>query len=222
MYTTGQTQMNFPSPTKLFKPGVTAIIVLLIAGMLLSMFAPGFTTSFLAISAQNVLHGRIWQLVTYPFVSGSPLNLIFSGLMVLFIGGIVEREWRTASFLLLWLVVSVGCGLLWVIVNLLFGLNFIGMGASGCTYGLITTIGLLFRGRRFFLFFIAVEARYMVLILIAIGILMNIATPINLVWVSGALVAYAYIKLRWRMVSQSHRSIPPVEQRRSGSFVDVD
>ncbi len=222
MYTTGQTQMTFTSPTKLFTPGVTAIIVLLITGMLLSMFAPGFTTSFLAISAQNVLHGRIWQLVTYPFASGSLMNLIFGGFMVLFIGSTVEREWRTASFLLLWLVVSVGCGLLWVIVNLLVGRDFIGMGASGCTYGLIATLGLLFRGRRFFVFFATIEARYMVLIMIAIGILMNIATPINLVWVSGALVAYAYIKLRWRMASQSHRSIAPVEQRRSGSFVDVD
>lgn len=222
MYTTGQTQMTFPSPTKLFTPGVTAIIVLLIAGMLLSMFAPGFRTSFLAISAQNVLHGRIWQLVTYPFVSGSLMNLIFSGLMVLFLGSAIEREWRTASFVLLWLVISVGCGLLWVIVNLLVGRDFIGMGASGCTYGLIATLGLLFRGRRFSIFFATIEARYMVLIMIAIGILMNIATPINLIWVSGALVAYAYIKLRWRMASQSHRSIASVEQRRSGSFVDVD
>jgi len=222
MYTTGQTQMTFPSPTKLFTPGVTAIIVLLIAGMLLSMFAPGFTISFLAISAQNVLHGRIWQLVTYPFASGSPMNLIFGGLMVLFAGSAVEREWRTNSFILLWLVVSVGCGLLWVIVNLLVGRDFIGMGASGCTYGLIATMGLLFRGRRFFMLIATIGVRFLVLILIAIGILMNIAMPINLVWVSGALVAYIYIKLRWRMASQSHRSIPSVERRRPGDFVDVD
>ena len=222
MYTTGQTQMTFPSPTKLFTPGVTAIIVLLIAGMLLSMFAPGFTASFLAISAQNVLHGRIWQLVTYPFASGSPMNLIFGGLMVLFAGSAVEREWRTNSFILLWLVVSVGCGLLWVIVNLLVGRDFIGMGASGCTYGLIATMGLLFRGRRFFMLIATIGVRFLVLILIAIGILMNIAMPINLVWVSGALVAYIYIKLRWRMASQSHRSIPSVERRRPGDFVDVD
>ena len=222
MYTTGQTQMTFPSPTKLFTPGVTAIIILLIAGMLLSLFAGDFTTSFLALSAQSVLHGRIWQLITYPFASGSFMNLLFSGLMVLFLGSAVEREWRTASFILLWLVISVGCGLLWVIVNLLFGKNFIGVGASGCTYGLIATMGLLFRGRRFFMFFVTIDSRYLVLILIAIGVLMNIATPINLVWISGALIAYLYIKLRWRMVSQSQIDIPSVEQRRPGGFVDVD
>lgn len=224
MYTTGQTQtqVTLPSPTKLFTPGVITILVLLIAGILLSRFAPGFTIGFLALSAQSVLHGQLWQLVTYPFVGGSPMSLIFSGLMVLMLGSAIEREWRTASFLLLWLVISATCGLLWVIVNLLTGNNFIGMGASACTYGLITTMGLLFRGRRFFMFFATVESRYLVLILIAIGILMNIATPINLVWISGALVAYGYIKLRWSMASKSSKDVSSVEQRRANGFVDID
>ena len=70
MYGTGQTRITFPSPTKFFTPGVTALIVLLISGMLLSTFAPEFTSGFLALTAQNVVRGRIWQLVTYPFVSG--------------------------------------------------------------------------------------------------------------------------------------------------------
>ena len=84
-------------------------------------------------------------------------------------------------------------------------------------------MGLLFRGRRFFMFFATVEARYLVLILIAIGILMNIATPINLVWISGALVAYVYIKLRWRMASKGRVIEPSVKQGRpSGGFVDID
>ena len=222
MYTTGQIQMTFPSPTKLLTPGVTAIIILLIAGMLLSLIAGDFTISFFALSSHNVLHGRIWQLVTYPFVSSFPINMIFSGLIVLFVGSAIEREWRTASFILLWLVTSVGCALLWIIVNLLTGNNFIGTGASGCTYGLIATMGLLFRGRKFFMFFVTVDSRYLVLILIAIGILMNIATPINLVWILGALIAYAYIKLRWSMASRSHGSTPSVKQRRPGDFVDVD
>jgi membrane associated rhomboid family serine protease len=222
MYTTEQTQMNFPPPAKLFTPAVVIILVLLIVGILLSTFAPNFATNFLAVSAVNVLHGKVWQLVTYPFVEGSAMNLVFSGLMVLFVGSAIEREWRTASFLLLWLYISAGCGLLWIAVNLFTGNNFTGTGASGCTYGLITTMGLLFRGRRFFIFFTTVESRYLVLILIVAGILMNITMPINLVWISGALIAYLYIKLRWRMASKVHRGVPSAEQSRPGKFVDID
>lgn len=222
METTGQMQSAFPSPAKLFRPGVTTIIVLLVAGILLSTFSRDFMMSFLAISAQNVLRGKIWQLVTYPFASDSAVNLVFSGLMVLFVGSVIEQEWRTASFLLLWLVTSMGCGLLWVVVNLFTGNNFAGMGASGCTYGLIATMGLLFRGRRFFMFFIAVPSQYIVLILIVIGVITNLAQPINLVWISGALIAYLYVKLRWYLASQNRGSRQPAEQRPYRSFVDID
>jgi membrane associated rhomboid family serine protease len=222
MYTSQQTQVNFPSPTKLFTPGVVIILVLLVTGVLLFTFAPGFTTGVLAIGPRNVLRGRIWQLVTYPFISDSPMNLIFSGLMVLFVGSLIEREWKTVSFLLLWLVVSVGCGLLWVVVNLIFGTNLVGMGTAACTYGLLAAMGLLFRGRKFFIFFTTIESQYLIIGLIAIGILMNIATPINLVWISGALVGYLYIKLRWRLASKSPKSISPEGQTRSSGFVDID
>ena len=72
------------------------------------------------------------------------------------------------------------------------------------------------------MFFATVDSRYLVLILIAIGILMNIATPINLVWISGALVAYGYIKLRWSIASKSGRDVSSIEQKRANGFVDVD
>ena len=219
---TSQAQMAFSSPTKLFTPGVVTIIVMLIAGMLLSTFAPGFTAGFLALSARNLMHGRIWQLASYPFTSNSPMALIFSGLMVLFVGSAIEREWKAASFILLWVVVSVACGFLWVIVNLLTGNNFIGMGASACTYGLIATMGLLFRGRRFFMFFATVESHHLVLILVAVGILINISMPFNMIWISGALVAYGYVKLRWNMASKIRRDISATGEGRANGFVDID
>jgi membrane associated rhomboid family serine protease len=217
-----QTQISFPSLTKLFTPGVIIILILLIAGGLLSAVAPDFTIRFLVVSAGNVLRGRIWQLLTYPFISDSMLNLIFSGIMVIFVGSAIEREWRTASFLLLWIVISAVCGLLWAAVNLATGNDFYGIGASGCTYGLIATMGLLFRDKRFFVFFATIKSHHLVLILIAIGILMNISMPINLVWVSGAPVAYAYVKLRWSMASKGRRSVPSAEQGSSKGFVDID
>ena len=222
MYDNQQIQMAFPSPAKLFTPGVITILILLLAGLLFSIFAPGFTTAFLALTPSSVLHGRIWQLVTYPFISGSPINLIFTGLMVLFVGSCIEREWKTSSFLLLWLVISAVTGLLWVIVNFITGNNFVGIGASACSYGLIAAMGLLFRGRRFFVFFAAVEARILVLILIGAGILMNITAPMNLIWMTGALVSYGYIKLLWRMGRESSRDVSSVTRQRASGFVDID
>jgi membrane associated rhomboid family serine protease len=217
-----QIQTVFPPPAKLFTPAVTTILILLIAGILLSAFAFHFTADFIALSAKNVLEGRIWQLVTYPFASNSTINSIFNGLVVLFVGSMIEARWRTVSFVLLWLVITVVCGLIWVGVNLLTGNNHIGMGASSCSYGLIATMGLLFRDRKFFALFGAVESRYLVLILIAIGILMSITTPINLIYILGAPVAYLYVKLCFKIASKGGRTINPLEQKRGKGFVDVD
>jgi membrane associated rhomboid family serine protease len=223
MYETQQqVQISLPSPTQLFTPGVIIILILLIAGGVLSAVAPGFAAGVFAVSASNVLHGKVWQLVTYPFVSDSLINSFFSGLMIIFAGSAIEREWRTASFLLLWIVISIVCGLLWVVINLATGNDFVGIGASAGIYGLIATMGLLFRDRRFFVFVATIESKYLVLILIAIGILMNISTPINLIWISGALVAYAYVKLRWSLASRGFRRNQAVNQSRSNSFVDID
>ncbi|MBN2455334.1 MAG: rhomboid family intramembrane serine protease [Sedimentisphaerales bacterium] len=217
-----QTQTGFSSPTKIFTPAVTSILVLSIIGLILSMLMPDFIIKFFALSAQGLLHGKVWQLVTYVFVNGMPINLIFSGLMILFIGSAIERQWRTASFLMLWLVISVICGLLWVLVSLILGANYIGMGAGACTYGLLATFGILNRGKRVLIFMATLEAQYLVIIFIAIGIVLNIMQPIGLIWISGALVAYLYIKLRWRMTERSASRHSQSASGQTGRFVDID
>jgi membrane associated rhomboid family serine protease len=218
----GRPQLAFPSPAKLFTPGVTVILILSLIGFLLSVFASNAAIGFLALSARHVLHGRVWQLITYPFVENLPMNLIFTMLMVLFIGSGIEREWRTTSFLLLWLVITVVCGAIWVLANLLLGLNSIGFGASACSYGFIATLGLLFRGRSFFVLFATIKAEYLAMILIGIAIIMNILTPMNLIWVLGALVAYIYVKLCWRVGVKKSTNVRPRGRTRPDSFVDID
>jgi membrane associated rhomboid family serine protease len=193
----------------------------MILGFTLFSYANTFVMVHLALSADSFMRGRIWQLFTYPFVNGCGTDLIFSGVLVLFIGSSVERAWRTASFLIFWLVVSVTCGLLWVAVNLALGSNYAGLGTTACGYGLIGAFGLLFRGRRVLAFFWTVEAQYLALFLIAIGIILGIPRPITWIWVSGAAVAYVYIKQRWRQAPRAASARSPEQGRRDG-FVDID
>jgi membrane associated rhomboid family serine protease len=175
----------------------------------------------LALSPLAVLHGKIWQLVTYPFLNGA-IGLICNGMVILFFGSAIEREWRTASFLLLWLVVTVTCGLLWILLNLLMGYSMAGAGAGVGGYGLIAVFGLLFRGQRFFAFFGTIEAQHIAIGLIAIGVILSLRMPITLVWVAGALVAYVYVKVSWSL--KARPSVRPGLQRSGGKgqFVDID
>jgi len=215
-------ELALPSPRKIFTPAVTVIIALLIVGFTLINYAPNFTLDYLALSATNVVRGRIWQLITYSFINGCGRTLIFNGLLVLFVGSTIEREWRTASFVLLWLVVSLTCGLIWLLVSLATGSAFIGLGTASCGYGLIGTFGLLFRRKRFFALFWTIEAQYLALFLIAVGIVLGIAQPITWIWVAGAGVAYIYVKLRWRFASGGTRGRVRSAQSRPEGFVDID
>jgi len=108
-------------------PRVIVLFSLLVAGFLGLALARDAVNIALALSPHGVLHGKIWQLLTYPFLN-DPMGLIGNGMVILFLGSAIEREWRTASFLLLWLVVTVTCGLLWIVLNLLMGYSMAGMG----------------------------------------------------------------------------------------------
>lgn len=217
-----QMQVALPPPRKLFTPGVTGILIASVVGFLVFAFAPGFATDILGVSADGVVGGRLWQVVTYAFVHDSAMMLVFNGMMILFIGSIIEREWRTASFLTLWFVVSVVCGFLWAGVTLVTGSNAVGFGATACCYGFISTLGLLYRGTRFFMFFGTVEAQHLALILIAIGIIMNIMAPLTLVWIAGAPVAYLYVKAVWSRAGKRPARTKSRGTRSRGNFVDID
>lgn len=215
-------QLALPSPKKLFTPAVTAMIVLMIVGYAISSYARDFAINYLALSGTGVIHGKIWQLLTYPFIVGCGRNLIFNGFLLLFVGSSIEREWRTGPFILFLLVVSVTCALLWVIVSLMLARNYIGLGMSACGYGLIAAFGVLFYRRLVFTILWTVEAQYLAWLLIGIGIVLGIPQPITWIWVSGAAVGYAYIKLRQQQNVGRAKTRHSARRDRGGDFVDID
>ena len=217
-------RLAFPPPEKLFTRGVTIIVALLVLGFLGLCFSREAVSGALALSPWGVMHGKVWQIVTYPFVNG-PLGLLGNGLTVLFIGSAIEREWRTTSFLWLWLIVTVACGILWILVNLLMNISVTGAGANACSYAIIAVMGVLFRRRRYFAFFATLEAQHIAIGLIAIGVILSFAVPpvpIALTWVAGALVGYVYIKARWGLQARPAARPRLGRSGGKGQFVDID
>jgi membrane associated rhomboid family serine protease len=213
-------QFQMPSPSKLFTPAVTVIMVLIIICYTLSYYAQVFTVQYLCLSSEGLFSGKIWQLVTYPFVNGCIWNFLVALSIVLFMGSNVEREWRTRSFVILWITVSVICGLIWLLVTAIFRQNILGFGTNACVFGLIATFGLLLRKTKFIAFFWPVEAQFIAWLLLGIGFLMGITMPIMWTWLSGALVAYLYIKISWKM--SNRQTSRPVSDSQNSRFLDLD
>jgi membrane associated rhomboid family serine protease len=183
-------------PAMFLTRGAVTFSLIMIAGYILFCIAPQFMQEQFELHPSGVLNGRVWQLATYLFVDETGGSLVWNCVCVLFIGGALEREWRTRSFVALWFVAGLSCALIWMVVSLVAGRDFVGCSAAGAVYGLLGAFGLAFRGRRSFF---GIEVQYVVLALIAIGVILAITQPITLIWIAGAGAGYLYLKVIWRL-----------------------
>ena len=215
-------QLALPKPQKILTPAVVTILILIVIGYALANYAKDFTMANLALNCESVFEGKVWVLLTYPFINCCPGNLFWNSLVILFVGSAIEREWKMKSLAILWLIVSVVCGVIWVAVSYIRGANFIGFGTSAPCFGLIATFGILFRGKRFLFWLWPIEAQHIAWILIIAGLVMGIAQLQSWVFVGGSLVAYLYVKLRLRMSSGISKQTSRFKQNKPSGFVDID
>jgi len=90
---------------------------------------------------------QIWRLVTYQFLHGGVLHILFNMLCLFFLGSTLERHWGGKKFLVFYL----GCGMVGGLVYpLLRGLKIISphliplIGASGAILGVLAACAILF------------------------------------------------------------------------------
>ena len=211
-------EITVQSPAMYFTRAGVTFILLMIAGYALACHFSEFVKAQLELNPTGVLHGRLWQLVTYLFVDESGWSLVWNCSCVLIIGSALEREWRARSVVALWFIAGISCALVWTAVSLVAtlvaGVEFRGFGADSAVYGLLGAFGLAFRRKRFLFFFWGMEAQYVVLILVAIGLVLGIRQPITWIWVAGAGVGYLYLKTIWRLREGFTRGGKPAEQAR--------
>ncbi|MCE5184645.1 MAG: rhomboid family intramembrane serine protease [Planctomycetaceae bacterium] len=213
-------QIQLPSPKQLLTPAVTVILVLMVIGYTLVNYAPDFTREHILLTRSALCDFKVWQLMSYAFIN-SGCGMLFNGSIILFIGSAVEREWRTRTMVLLSLALIITCALAWFLVNTLLGRNYAGSGAAALAYGLVGAFGVLFRRQRFFMWFWTVEAQTIAWIIIIVGLVLAIASPMQWVWVAGAGIAYLYVKLAWRLRVPRERQVCSSKVRTKG-FVDLD
>ncbi len=144
---------------------------------LLNMFSGGGYSlySLLGFSADAILHGQIWRLVTFVFLplDSNPFLLLLSLYFYWFIGSSLEREWGTAKFTLFYgmgIVLNVVIGLL---MGLIFGNAYVSM--TYVNLSLFFAFATLYPDLQFLMFFIIpVKAKW-------------------LAWIDAALFAWAVL-----------------------------
>jgi membrane associated rhomboid family serine protease len=118
-------------------------------------------------------HGRVWQPLTYTFLNPDPVSLLFALLGLWLLGASLEQAWGTRRFVTFYLATgalgALATALLGLAVNAVRFHAFAGNWSS--LEGLIAAFAVLMPNAQIFLYFVPVQARWMLPISAGITVL---------------------------------------------------
>src|SRR3989442_5751414 len=134
---------------------------------------------YFALSVEGLRHGYVWQLLTFQFMHGSFMHLLFNCLAIFVCGREVEEALGRRSFLTLYFSSGVIGGLFQSLAGVLLPAHFGGsvVGASAGAFGLVAAFAVLYPERILLLFFIIPMRAKFLLLLSAVVALAGIAFP---------------------------------------------
>ena len=207
MYRGRSMTLNFPPFTPWVKRIIIACAAIYFIQVVLESLAPEiarYSLAYLALVPMLVVHGYIWQLVTYSFLHASLGHLLVNMLTLWMFGWQEEQDWGSKRFLEFYLFCVVGAGLVTVAVGYTgwFGIRpeVPTVGASGGIYGLLIAFGMLYGDREIFLFPFPfmIKAKYLVGIIIFVVIVTTFQPSqggvANFAHLGGLLFGFLYIK----------------------------
>ncbi len=128
----------------------------------------GMTFYFGLIPAMVLQEGYVFQFLTYMFLHGSTIHILFNMYALFLFGMPVEQVWGSKKFLIYFFLTGIGAGITIFLLNLILrGSGFVipTIGASGAVFGVLLAFGVLFPNATILLFFfIPIRAKYLVIL----------------------------------------------------------
>ena len=188
--------------------------------LLLGALAPALAANLVAVFSLLpglVLHGYVWQLLTYSFIHAGVLGTALEMLSLWFLGSFLEQNHGGRWVGELYFVSVFGAGLTAVLLALatqrggiLGDGGFAFTGSFGGIFGLLIVFAVIYGDLEFTLFPlpIAIKAKYLVAVymLIAIANLFGASRAYALAQLGGALAGYLYVRFAPRRGGLSARS----------------
>lgn len=180
--------------------GITLLMAIL---RLASPYAREWTLVYFGLIPKLVVHGYIWQLISYSFLHFEILHLLFNALALWMFGSQLESDWGSKHFLEFYFFCTITAALTTVAVSYT---QVLGMspsiptiGASGGIYGLLVAFGMLYGDQEVMLFPLPfmIKAKYFVwgiIFLTLIGATQETGGVANAAHLGGLLFGYLYMK----------------------------
>ena len=145
----------------------------------------------------------IWQLVSYMFLHGDFLHILFNMFVLWMFGCEVERKWGSREFLKYYFICGIGAGLFHLII---YPTSIAAVvGASGAIFGIMLAFAMLFPDRPILLlpFFISLKAKYWVIVFGAMALLFGFMDRqggiAHFAHLGGMVIGFLYLKFGWKL-----------------------
>jgi membrane associated rhomboid family serine protease len=186
-------------------PAIKALIAINVAVFVITLIAPSIQLTFGLHPQAIVERFRIWQPVTYMFLHGGIMHILFNMLALWMFGVELERMWGTRFFAKFYFVSGIGAAFTTILLSFLpfaFADSLYGsltIGASGAVYGVLLAYALYFPNRPIYLYMVfPIPAKYFVMIIGGISLLSSMGGPgggvAHTTHLGGLLAAYLYLK----------------------------
>lgn len=183
---------------KLILWNLGAFFALLIIGVASGPFKNQLVLWF-ALYPPAVLHGSVWQLITYSFVHDGILNTAFELMSLWFLGSFLEQNHGSRWLAEIYFVSVLGAALAGIGLSLALpsGLALL-TGCYGGIFGLLIAFGVLYADLEFMMFPLPmqIKAKYLVAVymLISLAMLFSAERAFAFSQLGGALFGFLYIK----------------------------
>ena len=157
-------------------PIVKHIIIINVIMFALTLLAENFMLEKFALFYFNSPFFKPYQLISYIFMHGGFMHILFNMYSLYIFGSVLESVWGGKKFFIYYMVTGIGAALFHLFITYLriesgvldpYLASIIPMvGASGAIYGLLLAYGVLFPNNVLTLFFppVSLKAKYMVFV----------------------------------------------------------
>jgi membrane associated rhomboid family serine protease len=210
--------MGFPPVTYAVKWLVIvncAVFVLQLLSTQLGLASTHTIYEYLGLVPTGVVHGRIWQLVTYAFLHDGVFHLLFNMLALWMFGSQFEMDWGRRQFTEFYFFCVVGAAITSIVVGYgglltyqfwqvplfrtMASLTFTPtVGASGGIFGILLAYGIIYGNREILLWFVLpIKAKYLVgafIFIALVGALGGSGGVANFAHLGGAFFGWIYLR----------------------------
>jgi membrane associated rhomboid family serine protease len=180
----------------------TGVYLLLLLLMRVQPDVPLFVLDHLALQPQAVVHGAIWQLVTYGFLHFEFWHWFGNMLGLWMFGSAIEGAWGTRRFVELFSIGVIGAAITTVALSCTHVLGDPTrptIGASGGVFAILIAFGVLFADQEIMMipFPFLIKAKYFVGILIVVELAFAMAGGGNVAYVAhlgGLFFGWLYVR----------------------------